>query len=103
MKGRTDPALLHSSSFILPPSSLFTKLPAAPAAELGEVRVSEAAPAADALLLVDDLAAGDAREDDEQHERDDEDEDDQFDVVHGAEPFPDRCRMIARGVASRPL
>jgi hypothetical protein len=69
-------------------SSLLSKLPAASAAELGEVRVREAAPAADALLLVDDLAAWDACEDDEQHERDDKHDDDERGVVHGAEPFP---------------
>src|SRR5687768_12049094 len=79
---------LHPSSFILLPSSLFSQLPPAPAAEVREVRVREAAPAADALLLVDDLAARDAREDDEQHERDNQDNDDERGVVHCAEPLP---------------
>jgi hypothetical protein len=41
--------------------------------------------AADAILLVDRLAAGDAREHDKQHDHDDEDEQQKFQIVirHG--------------------
>ena len=48
----------------------------------------EPARAADAVLLVDNLAARHARQDDQQHQRDDEEQNDKFEVVHDAVAFP---------------
>ena len=86
MRGKDEGGRMKKA--VVASSSLLSELPAASTAEMREVRVRQAAPTADALLLVDDLAARDACEDDEQHERDNQDNDDERGVVHCAEPLP---------------